>query len=470
MKLIRITLITLFIGSVIGIFSSCGDDRWAEYKDKVVLDTWIDSIMRQDYIWYKEIPAYDRLNQFVPPAEYLNKLLSANDQNYSFADSVKETPTPSFGFDYALVRKTDNDTAFNALITYIIPESPAAKAGIKRGEWIMNVNNRLISKKTEKELLQGLNRVALTIGEYKKIAPPKGSKLEEDYYDVVIAREGVAMESPIILKDNPIHVYKTFLLTTGEKVAYLMYNSLIGGTADDPECYNNQLRQISKAFAQDNIKSLILDLRRNKGGTLPCAQLLSTLLAPEEYLTRTMAYIEYNDKNSAKNKTLTFDKELIGNGANLNLGTVVVIISGETAGAAELIINALNEKTHRLISIGSTTKGQNVATERFVNKAFNWAINPAVCLVYNSEKKTQSGGFIAKYPISEESDYLRYKPFGDPNEILLNTAIGVLEGTYPPPTPPKTKSDHTKPFYKTFKSPASRSFGVEGLILKSIAN
>ena len=67
-----------------------------------------------------------------------------------------ETPLPTYGFDYSLVRSADIDTAYNALITYVIPRfTGRSEAGLVRGDWIMKVDTSYISKKYETQLLQG---------------------------------------------------------------------------------------------------------------------------------------------------------------------------------------------------------------------------------------------------------------------------------------------------------------------------
>ena len=40
----------LFIVMISGLFS-CGVDRWPEYAEETELDIWIDSVMRQEYLW-----------------------------------------------------------------------------------------------------------------------------------------------------------------------------------------------------------------------------------------------------------------------------------------------------------------------------------------------------------------------------------------------------------------------------------
>ena len=224
----------------------------------------------------------------------------------------------------------------------------------------------------------------------------------------------------------------------------------------------------SDELAQKNIHQVILDLRYNKGGSIDCTQLLSTILVSSFYLDQTMAFLEYNDKNTAKDATLIFNSDLLGTsgGKNLDLTTLIVLISGETAGAPEMLMHSLNGKIQQLIAIGSSTKGQNVATEQFINEEFLWSINPAVCTIYNSEHDTY-GGFKPTYAVNASTDYLTFLPFGDEKETLLSVALGVLNKTYPPKD--EETEETTKAQFKIEKSvisPASRRFSSNGLRLK----
>ena len=328
-KLRKIILIPALILVSISGFFSCGVDRWPEYAHQTALDTWMYDIMQQNYLWYQDLPSYDDVNLFLEPASFLSKVKSKKD-SYSFVDSVMEAPLPTYGFDYSLVRNPDIDTAYNALITYVIPGSPAA-AVLKRGDWIVKVDTSYISKKYEAQLLQGTGPLEITLGKYQKVPPtepPVEGEEEEDIYRVV-----------------PVG---------------LMYNSFTAGTKDNPEKYNTELRDWSDELAQKNIHQVILDLRYNKGGSIDCTQLLSTILVSSFYLGQTMAFLEYNDKNTAKDATLIFNSDLLGTsgGKNLDLTTLIVLISGETAGAPEMLMHSLNGKIQQLIAIGSSTKAQ----------------------------------------------------------------------------------------------------------------
>ncbi|WP_303010728.1 S41 family peptidase [uncultured Bacteroides sp.] len=482
-KLRKILLIPALIIVCISGFFSCGVDRWPEYAHQTALDTWMYDIMQQNYLWYQDLPSYDDINLFLEPSSFLSKVKSSKD-SYSFADSVMATPLPTYGFDYSLVRNPDNDTAYNALITYVIPGSPAASAGLERGDWIVKVDTSYISKKYESQLLQGTEPIEVTLGKYQKVTPEEtpgedgkeetedgkeeteDDEEEEDIYRVVITGEPVEIGAATPLTDNPVHCKKILPLTDGSKVGYLMYNSFTAGTKEDAEKYNDELREWSNELAQENIRKVILDLRYNEGGSIDCVQLLSTIFVPSYYHNQTMAYLEYNDKNTDKNTTLTFNTELLKSGSSLELTTLIVLISGETAGAPEMLMHCLNGKIQQLVAIGSSTKGQNVGTEQFVNEEFLWSVNPVVCTIYNSEHDTYSG-FKATYSVNASTDYLNFLPFGNPEETLLSVALGFLNGTYPPKEEDKDKTARSLKIEKSVNSSASRIFiGGNGLRIK----
>jgi C-terminal processing protease CtpA/Prc len=479
-KLRKIILIPALSIVFISGFFSCGVDRWPEYAHQTALDTWMYDIMQQNYLWYQDLPSYDNVNLFLDPASFLSKVKSKSD-SYSFVDSVMETPLPTYGFDYSLVRSADIDTAYNALITYVIPGSPAEAAGLVRGDWIMKVDTSYISKKYETQLLQGTKARDLVMGVWKEVPvePEEGEVGEEEttVYKVVPNDKTLKLPAARAVEDNPVH--KTEILTVKEnnsdiKVGYLMYNSFTAGTKADPEKYNDELRQISQEFKTAGVKYVILDLRYNAGGSLDCVQLLGTILTSNARLNEPMAYLEYNDKNRDKDATINFDPTILGSGTNLDLPGLFVITSGTTAGAPEMLIGSLFLKdSYPVVSIGSATKGQNVATEQFVNDEFLWSVNPVVCTVYNS-KHDENGSFVpnADLKISETTidgitNYSEFLPFGDPNERLLKVAIGVIEGTYPPKKEEDTTTKAQFKIEKSVISPASRRFvGGGGLKIK----
>lgn len=427
----------LFVVMASGLFS-CGVDRWPEYAVDIELDEWIDSVMRENYYWYSEMPSSKDLNYFVTPEKFLKSVLyTARDKNYSFVDTLGERKqVPSYGFNYTLYKNADIDTLYNALITYVLPHSPASQAGLVRGKWIVKVNNTFITKKNETKLLKSGEGLALTLGKYEMQKDKDGKDK-----GVVVITGTTQMEAERIVEDNPVNFYSIFTTTTGATVGYLVYSHFTAGTSSDKEKYNNELRQISKAFASAQVTHFILDLRYNTGGSLKCAQLMSSLLAPSDALGSTFAWLEYNDKQSAKSHELLFDKELIGAmGANMNIQQGIILSGSATEGVAGTMLDCLNPLGKWRL-IGTSVKCPGVSTDSFINIKYNISLNPVVSMVFNSDDESNSGGsFTPNYSADETTDLVKFLPFGDKNEALLSIAIGVIDGTYPPKPEEKPKT------------------------------
>lgn len=457
---------------------SCGEDRWKEYYPLTGRDLWMDSLMREVYLWYEDIPASKELNYFQEPAAFLKSVLSSKDKNFSTVDTITDAPLPSYGFDYTLYKVATSDTTYNALVSYVASNSPAADAGLKRGDWIMLVDGDSITKKTEERLTDGGAR-KLRIGKYVIVKnegsqePAEGERdadtetgeggntdndnnnngnnnndnnnndnnddeEEDEDEGIGVIQETGDVTLPAVRSVTEKAVYITSFIAlenTGHRVAYLAYNSFTAGTAENGEEYNDELRAFSRQCMQAGIDDFVLDLRYNAGGEMECVQLLADILVPADKLESPFAFLQYNDKQSARNRDLILDPQLLQGGVNLNLSKVYIITSGTTAGAAEMLINCLKPYM-TVILIGQSTKGEYVATETFINPQYPWAVRPVVCEVFNSEGEANySTGFKPDISVNESSYLPYYLPLGEPNEILFNTALGVIAGAIELPKP-----------------------------------
>ncbi len=427
MKSRNILLILLFLVAVLPLLLSCGVDRWPEYAAKTIRDRWMDSIMRVNYLWYDEMTADNKLNFFSAPSAFIKSAVPSKDKGFTTADSILLTPAPSYGYSYKLYRAAADATAYNALITYILPGSPAADAGLHRGDWIMQVNGETITTKNETTLLGGTAALDLVIGKYTEQVNEN-----ETVTGVVVEDHTTTLPAAREVENNPVNYYNTYT-RAGYKVGYMVYSNFTAGTLNDPEKYNNELRAISNTFKAAGTNIVIVDLRYNGGGQTECAQLLGTLLAPASALGSPMAYLEYNDRLQDKNQTLLFDNALIQGGSNINPVGIIFLSTSVTAGASEMIMNCLQPHTNNIMLIGQNTVGQNVGTSSYRNPELLWKLNLVEYTIYNSNQESgYTGGFAPKYAIDETTDLLHFLPFGDENETLLHAALGVLDGTYPP--------------------------------------
>lgn len=57
---------------------SCGVDRWPEYYKWTGRDLWIDSVMREEYLWFEDIPDSKKRELFPCPGGFfkINKIIT----------------------------------------------------------------------------------------------------------------------------------------------------------------------------------------------------------------------------------------------------------------------------------------------------------------------------------------------------------------------------------------------------------
>ena len=398
--------------------ASCGVNRWEEYYPLTQRDMWIDSLMREEYLWYKDIPSSENLNYFSEPTTFLNSLLSSLDDGYSRIDSLYDVPETGYGFDYTLYSIADNDTAYNALVTYIIPGSPAEEAGLKRGEWIMMVDNEYITKKNETILTEGTAK-KLLVGTYGETTDEEGETV-----GFVKADRETQLPATRDIQDKDIPVCQ-ILEQNGKHIGYMLYNTFSPDNA-------NEVKQYAQQFKDNNVSDVVLDLRYNAGGDMESVELMAAILAPANQIGYTLAQLKYSDKKSAKDRTLTLDESLLQGTANLGLTRLYVLTSTTTAGASEMLINCLKPYMDVFI-VGEKTKGQTVATEPFCSQKHSYCLRPVVCEVFNAQGTADyASGFTPDEQVSSLSNLATVLPFGDPNETLLAKAIALINGETTP--------------------------------------
>lgn len=412
----RNTHLFLLLGmiTIAGLFS-CGEDRWAEYYPLTGRDLWIDSVMREEYLWFEDIPKTNNLNYFLAPEAFLTKIKSTKDKGYSSVDTLYDTPPASYGFEYNLYRMADNDKAYMALVKYIMPHSPAEDIGLNRGDWILMVDDNFITKETELLLIEGESR-KLLIGRYVESENDEGEKISsiESYREVNLP----AMRS---VEDFPIPAYNVFT-NESSRVGYMVYNSF-------DNKYRNELLELSQLYKENNVTDFILDLRYNEGGDMESMQLLASILAPANKLGSPLASLVYSEKKKSKNHELNLDANLLQGGSNLNLNKLYVLTSSTTGSAAEMLINCLKPYMDVVI-VGGTTKGVTVATETFASNKYLWVLRAVVCEVFNSNNEADyASGFTPDVKVNQLNDYSKVLPLGDTNEELLSVALGVINGS-----------------------------------------
>lgn len=423
-KLLYIFLLTstLFI-------MSCGEDRSGEYQTIIAEDKWIETQMRNIYLWYYDIPAEKSLDFFAKPENFFNTLLSKKSQNgkgdrYSYLETLDSQTKAinresSYGFDFILIQPVQSPKELIARVIFVLPDSPASKANLKRGDWISKVNGEKLSQ---------ANYGYLYNGDQAEFTTAAADTLAKE--TIWVDSTKVTVTASHSLEDNPFYIDTVYNIG-GKNIVYLMYNSFTTGPKDDPydETYNNQMRSIFAGFKGSNISDFILDLRYNPGGYLSCSQVLSSLLTPADKFGQPYCSLAFNDLNLSMDTTYTFRESLTG-GSNLNLNKLYVIVSNLTASASEAVINCLSPYMD-VVLIGTKTEGKNVASFPISTSEYpSIILHPIVALVNNSKGESDYyEGIKPKYILDEfskERSLEELKPLGDTKEFLLKNTISLI--------------------------------------------
>ena len=433
-------------------FGSCGVDRWAAYAEQTKADRWIDDTMRVWYYWNQEIPNTNDLNYFTDPFSFFSSLLSDKDgkggSHYSTIDSLKYSTRSipytdySYGFQFTTNRVEGNDTALYAHILYVAPDSPAGEIGLQRGDWIMEMDGKPITEDNSAQLNAG-NGLTLTVGYY------------DTAQDTILAyAEPLTLASARNYTDNPVH-YRNVYVSGSKRVGYLVYNHFTGGLTESSTEYDDDLREAFRYFASEQVNEFVLDLRYNNGGQLSCASLLCAMLAPSSALGQPLGYLEFNADMGEEE--ILMDENQIQGGANLNLSRLYVLTSTETASASEMVINSLKPYME-VVLIGGTTVGKNVASRAFVNEELMLVMRPIVCKLYNAlHESDYAEGFPADVAVDENSDMARFLPFGNPDELMLHTALDLINGNGSLPETQSTTQKKTTVVYNSVGRKASKA-------------
>ncbi|NDV67137.1 S41 family peptidase [Bacteroides sp. 224] len=409
---------------------SCGEDRRPEYAARKAADIWIEETMRQNYYWCDEIKTPNKgFNYFTEASAFYKSLLSSKDRNYSTIVVNKKEATRSlselersYGFEYEM-STNPKDRSSVARILYIMKNSPAANAGLKRGDIILKVNGERITSSNQEKLLDGSPK-ELNIGFFDK-------KVDS----IVPYKEAINIEAARTVIDAPIHYSQVFDIN-GSKVGYLVYNRF------DSD-YNDQLLTLARDFKNKGINQFILDLRYNTGGDFDNARLLSSILAPSDKLGEPLGYKEFNNKTNPQKQEFMFISDITD--ANLNLKTLYILTTRKTSGESELVANCLSPYMDKIIIVGNTTAGKDVGSSEsfhYSDDLVDLTLHPITYKIYNKDEADYSNGISpVSYNRIVESDSIKMalKPFGDPEELLLKVALGNIDGTYPPKETEKEK-------------------------------
>ncbi len=415
------------------LFFNCSDDDNLSPEEEAQrinenVNTFVKNKMDSLYLWADMLP--EQTNITIDPKIFFDKLLYTRDDKWSFITDDYEGLMASFegtekSFGYTIAIGVDGGIVY-AAVQFVYPNSPAGKAGLKRGDIIYKIDGAFFNEENINKLFSADN-ISITYGNFID-----GIK-EENAKTINIAAEEFT--------GDPVLVNK--VIEKGDKkIGYLCFTKFVS----NPEA-RERLDEVFAGFKTAGITDLVLDLRYNRGGGVTTAQHLSSLIAPENVVNQKELLITqtYNkliqDDLIASGDTDLFELRFVPNTNNVNMTNVYVLTGTATASASELTITGLDPYMN-VTKIGATTSGKYAAsiTVRPKEKDLqNWAIQPIVLKYANANGFTDFRYGLApdfevtdQYGLAIGDDIVSTAQLGDENEALLKKAIEAITGVVAP--------------------------------------
>ena len=270
-----------------------------------------------------------------------------------------------------------------------IDDTPASKAGLKAGDYIVKINNTQVQGKSLSEA------VDLMRG-------PVGSGIE-----LTVRRIGEKKALVFNIVREVIQVQSVKSEVLEDDIGYIRLTSFNDNSSDQIE------KQIKKLNKNKNINSYILDLRNNPGGLLSQAIKISDF------------FLDNGEIVSTKSRKKSENRKWFAKGGDITGGkTLLVLINYGSASASEIVAGALKDQK-RAILLGENSYGKG-SVQSIMPLKNRGAIRLTVAKYYlPSGKSISEVGVRPDIEISEEGDDFR---INSDTDNQLSYAIKLLNG------------------------------------------
>ena len=270
-----------------------------------------------------------------------------------------------------------------------IDDTPASRAGIKAGDYIVKIENTQVQGKSLSEA------VDLMRG-------PVGSSIE-----LTIRRSGEKKALIFNVTREVIEVKSVKVDLLDENIGYLRLTSFNENSAEQIE------KEIKKLENKNELEAYILDLRNNPGG------LLSQAIKISDFFLEDGEIVSTKGRRSSENRKWFAKKGDITDGK-----TLIVLINYGSASASEIVAGALKDHK-RAILLGANSYGKG-SVQSIIPLKNKGAIRLTVAKYYlPSGKSISEVGVSPDIEVNEVSKNFKIKTETD-NQ--LNYAIKLING------------------------------------------
>jgi len=270
-----------------------------------------------------------------------------------------------------------------------IDNTPASKAGLKAGDYIVKIDNVQVQGKTLMEA------VDLMRG-------PVGSSIE-----ITVRRRGVKKAIIFNITREVIQVQSVKSELINNNIGYIRLTSFNENSSEQIK------KKIDKLKKNIDLKGYILDLRNNPGGLLSQAIKISDF------------FLENGEIVSTKSRKISENRKWFAKKGDITGGkTLIVLINYGSASASEIVAGALKDHK-RAIILGENSYGKG-SVQSIIPLQNKGAIRLTIAKYYlPSGKSISEVGVTPDIEVIEGSDDFK---FNSETDNQLNFALKLLNG------------------------------------------
>ena len=270
-----------------------------------------------------------------------------------------------------------------------IDNSPASRAGVKAGDYIVKINDIQVQGKSLTEAVEIMRG-------------PVGSDIK-----ITVRRRGVKKAIIFKITREIIKIQSVKSKYIDKSVGYLRLTSFNENSGDQ---IKDKIKEFNK---KKDIKGYILDLRNNPGGLLSQAIKISDF------------FLENGEIVSTKGRKISENRRWFAKKGDLTKGkTLIVLINEGSASASEIVAGALKDHK-RAILVGQNSYGKG-SVQSIIPLKNKGAIRLTISKYYlPSGKSISEVGVTPDIEVEESSDAF---VINTDTDNQLNFAVKLLNG------------------------------------------
>lgn len=270
-----------------------------------------------------------------------------------------------------------------------IDNTPASKAGLKAGDYIVKINNTQVQGKSLMEAVELMRG-------------PVGSSIE-----ITVRRRGVKKALIFNIMREVIQVQSVKSKLIDNNIGYIRLTSFNENSSEQIK------EKINKLNKNKDLKGYILDLRNNPGG------LLSQAIKISDFFLENGEIVSTRSRQASENRKWFAKKGDLTNGK-----TLIILINYGSASASEIVAGALKDHK-RAIILGENSYGKG-SVQSIIPLKNRGAIRLTIAKYYlPSGKSISKVGVTPDIEVVEGSDDFK---FNSETDNQLNFALKLLNG------------------------------------------